>query len=54
MLTYDQCSRGWHMGCFTPPLGGSANQQNVLPPVQQVDLGFQRWIVKLTLSFISW
>ncbi len=54
MLIYDQCSRGRHMGCLTPPLGRNANQQNVLPPVQQVDLGSQGWIVKLTLSFISW
>jgi hypothetical protein len=42
------------MGCFTPPLGGSANQQNVLPLMQQVDLGSQGWIVKLALSFLSW
>jgi len=20
MLIYDQCSQGWHMGCFMPPM----------------------------------
>ncbi len=54
ILIYDQRSQGRHMGSLTPPFGRSANQQNVLPPMQQVDLGSQGWIVKLILSFLSW
>ncbi len=33
MLICDQCSRGWHMGCLTPPIARNTSQQMVLSSI---------------------
>jgi hypothetical protein len=37
MFVCDQCSRGWHMGCFTPPLGKILVNKWFYPHWTQVD-----------------
>jgi hypothetical protein len=51
MLIYDQCSQGQHMGCFTPPLRGSANQQNCIAPNATSRPRFPRLDSKINIKF---